>query len=65
VQQTIDGGFVVTGYSYSNDGDVTGHHDGTGFADYWMVKLDSAGSIEWQNPLVEHLTTLKFCTANF
>src|SRR6185295_17243166 len=40
VQQTTDGGFVVAGYSYSNDGDVSGNHGGY---DYWIVKLGTSG----------------------
>ncbi|HRH67539.1 MAG TPA: PKD domain-containing protein, partial [Bacteroidia bacterium] len=34
--QTPDGGFVFSGYSYSNDGNVSGNH---GSADYWIVHL--------------------------
>ena len=45
VQQTSDGGYIVAGQSRSTDGDVTGNH---GFSDYWLVKLDSMGNIEWQ-----------------
>jgi hypothetical protein len=45
IQQTNDGGYIVAGYSYSTDGDVTGNHGGY---DYWVVKLDSRGEIEWQ-----------------
>ena len=45
IQQTSDGGYVVTGDSYSNDGDVTGNHGGE---DYWVVKLTPSGSIQWQ-----------------
>ena len=49
VQQTADGGYVVAGYSDSNDGDVTGWH---GFAyDDWIVKLDASGNIQWQKIL--------------
>jgi len=52
IQQTTDGGFIVTGYSMSNDGDVTGHHGTAGdYSDYWVVKLDSAGEIEWEKSL--------------
>lgn len=51
IQQTTDGGYVITGSSTSNDGDVTGHHGTIGYFDYWVVKLDSAGSIEWQKSL--------------
>ncbi|MCK9236454.1 MAG: T9SS type A sorting domain-containing protein, partial [Acholeplasmataceae bacterium] len=29
-------GYIVAGYSYSNDGDVSGNH---GNSDYWIVKL--------------------------
>ncbi len=46
IQQTSDGGFIVAGESASNDDDVSGNH---GSSDYWIVKLDSAGIIEWQN----------------
>lgn len=45
IQQTIDGGYVVAGYSLSNDGDVTGNHGGP---DYWIVKLNATGDISWQ-----------------
>ncbi len=48
IVQTSDGGYIVAGYSYSNDGDVTGNH---GSADYWVVKLDNTGSISWQKSL--------------
>ncbi len=48
VQQTADGGYVVTGYTNSNDGDVTGNH---GSYDYWVVKLSSLGAIQWQKTL--------------
>ncbi|HUH34828.1 MAG TPA: T9SS type A sorting domain-containing protein [Moheibacter sp.] len=48
IQQTVDGGFVVAGYSYSNDGDVSGNHGGI---DFWVVKIDELGSIEWQRAL--------------
>lgn len=48
VQQTTDGGYIVAGYSASNDDDVTGSK---GDADYWIVKLSSTGTIEWQKSL--------------
>ena len=51
IEQTTDGGYIVAGYSYSNDGDVTGHHGTTSYADYWIVKLTSAGTITWQKSL--------------
>ncbi|HYV91065.1 MAG TPA: T9SS type A sorting domain-containing protein [Chitinophagales bacterium] len=48
VQQTIDNGFIVAGYSASTDSDVSGNH---GFHDEWIVKLDSGGNLEWQKSL--------------
>jgi hypothetical protein len=48
IQQTTEGGYVVTGHTYSNDGDVTGNH---GDWDAWVVKLDNTGNLEWQNAI--------------
>ena len=48
IQQTNDGGYIVLGVSFSNDGDVSGNH---GNGDYWAVKLSSIGTIEWQKSL--------------
>jgi len=50
VQQTSDGGYIVAGYTQSNDGDVSGNHGELGY-DYWIVKLDSNGNIEWKKTL--------------
>ena len=51
IQKTSDGGFIVAGFSKSNDGDVSGHHGSTLYPDYWVVKLDSSGGIVWQKCL--------------
>ncbi|MHA1651797.1 MAG: hypothetical protein ACTSYB_16515, partial [Candidatus Helarchaeota archaeon] len=51
VQQTADGGYIVAGFTVSNDGDVSGNHDGEDFCDFWVVKLSSTGVIEWQKCL--------------
>lgn len=48
IQQTIDGGFVIAGWTSSNDGDVSGNH---GSADFWVVKTDTAGIIQWQSAI--------------
>jgi hypothetical protein len=42
VLQTEDGGYLLSGYSASTDGDVTGNHGGI---DLWVVKLTATGSI--------------------
>jgi hypothetical protein len=49
--QTADEGYIVAGYSESNDGDVTGHHGDAGVSDYWVVKLSESGAIQWQKSL--------------
>jgi len=48
IEQTTDGGFIIAGYSASNNGDVTGNHGGL---DFWLVKLNSSGNITWQKSL--------------
>ena len=45
VRQTSDGGYIIAGQSESNDGDVSGNH---GYIDYWIVKTDSNGNLQWQ-----------------
>ncbi len=50
VEQTIDGGYIVGGYSRSNISfDKT--ENCIGAMDYWVLKLDSLGEIEWQNTI--------------
>src|ERR1035441_6848346 len=44
IVQTLDGGYIIIGYSLSQDGDVTGPYNGTA----WIVKLFPSGFIEWQ-----------------
>ena len=51
ITQTTDGGYVIAGYSYSDDGDVSGHHGIFNYADYWVVKLDEAGNMKWQKSI--------------
>lgn len=46
VKQTPDNGYIVAGFTNSNDGDVTGNHGGED--DIWIVKLDNAGNIQWK-----------------
>jgi len=49
LQQTSDGGCVLGGYSYSGiSGDKTQALWGQwGLADYWIVKIDSLGNMQW------------------
>jgi hypothetical protein len=48
--QTNDGGYIITGYTESNDGDVVGIH-GNNSEDIWILKINSNGIIEWQKCL--------------
>jgi hypothetical protein len=48
IQQTSDGGYIVAGFTSSNDGDITGNH---GLTDAWVVKLDDSGNLNWQKCL--------------
>ncbi|MBD2700142.1 hypothetical protein IC229_05815 [Spirosoma sp. BT702] len=57
IEQTTDGGYIVAGFTRSNDGDVSGNH-GTNVEntfypsrDIWVVKLSSSGNIQWQKCL--------------
>lgn len=50
IQPTADGGFIMAGYSTSSaNGDVyaTNH----GLKDYWILKTDGSGDIEWSRLL--------------
>jgi len=48
IQQTTEGGYIIAGHSFSTNGDVTGNH---GPSDYWIVKLNTTGTIDWQKCL--------------
>ncbi|MFI5172833.1 MAG: T9SS type A sorting domain-containing protein, partial [Chitinophagales bacterium] len=50
IQQTVDGGYILGGTSYSNgNGDKT--EDRYGQNDFWIVKLNATGNIVWQNTI--------------
>lgn len=63
--ETTDGGYLIGGYSNSG---ITGDKTEAliGIYDYWVVKLNSAGTIEWQNTIGgtsdEYLFSLKETT---
>jgi hypothetical protein len=47
MEQTADGGYILGGYSNSpRSGDKTEANSGIG--DYWILKIDTVGEIEWQ-----------------
>jgi hypothetical protein len=47
IQQTSDGGYIIAGITSSMDGDVTNKKEENGI-DYWVVKLDASGLLQWQ-----------------
>jgi Secretion system C-terminal sorting domain len=47
IHATTDGGAILSCSTYSSDGDITTVLKG--MMDIWVVKLDSAGSVEWSN----------------
>ena len=50
LEQTIDGGYILGGYSNSpSSGNKT--DDNKGIGDYWVVKIDKKGVIEWQKTI--------------
>ncbi len=59
VQQTADGGYIVSGTTTSSNGDVTGYTEvfdqgiqGIFYRpDAWIVKLKSDGTLDWQQTL--------------
>jgi hypothetical protein len=46
--RTNDGGYLLYGISDSDNGDITGNH---GYFDGWLIKLSSAGSVQWQKSI--------------
>lgn len=50
IKPTIDGGFICGGYSVSN-ASIDKSEMCLGLYDYWVVKLNSTGQIEWENTL--------------
>ena len=45
IEQTNDDGFIIAGYTESNNGDVSEAL----WYDYWIVKIDKLGNITWEH----------------
>ena len=45
IYQTTDSGFIVAGYTESNNGDISSNH---GLYDSWILKITSNGNLQWQ-----------------
>jgi len=48
IYQTNDSGYIISGFTSSNNGNIFGNHGGI---DFWVVKLDNEGSIQWSKTL--------------
>lgn len=46
IMRTDDHGFIISGNTRSEDGDVNGY---SGAGDAWVIKIDSVANLEWQN----------------
>ena len=51
IKPTLDGGYIVSCRSQSDDGDLTSHYGTSTYFDLWVVKLDSIGNIVWTKVL--------------
>ena len=50
IQQTTDGGYILGGFSYSDkSGEKT--ENNRGGIDYWIVKLNASGNIQWDKTI--------------
>jgi hypothetical protein len=43
IKQTSDGGYIISGYTDSDGGDVSGYHGG--WEDWWVVKLSAISAV--------------------
>ncbi|MBK9402341.1 MAG: T9SS type A sorting domain-containing protein [Bacteroidetes bacterium] len=50
IKETIDGGYILGG---SSDSNISGYktENCLGGPDYWIVKVNSAGNLQWQNTI--------------
>ena len=51
VEETPDGGFIIGGQSLSGGGWGDKSESNMGGYDYWVVKIDDGGNIEWDNTI--------------
>ena len=58
IEMTDDGGYIIAGYSESNDVDVSGQH---GNGDCWIIKCNNSGNLQWQKSLGSTGNDYAFC----
>ena len=60
IAKTSTGGYVIAGYTVSNDGDVVGNH-GPGYSDVWLIKTDADGNAIWKKCYGGSLSDSAYC----
>jgi hypothetical protein len=62
VEQVSDGGYIIGGYS---DSGISGDKSETSYggSDYWVLKLNQFGNIEWQNTIGGDATDFLYSTS--
>jgi hypothetical protein len=60
ISMTDDNGFIICGYTMSDDGDVIGY---TGYVDAWIIKIDSLTNLEWQKCIGSVTDDKAYCTS--
>ncbi|MEI8005529.1 MAG: T9SS type A sorting domain-containing protein [Bacteroidota bacterium] len=48
MKQVSDGGYILGGYTLSNDGEVSGNHSLSGYSDMWFIKISPDGTLIWE-----------------
>ena len=49
IVKTMEDNYLITGGSYSADGDISSHNGSTSYADFWTIKIDGDGNLLWEN----------------
>ncbi len=48
IKTSTDGNFLVGGYTFSNNGDVSGNHSDNGYSDMWLIIITPDLNLIWQ-----------------
>lgn len=48
IRENANGSFIIGGYTFSNDGDVTGNHSYPTTNDAWLLRISPIGDVLWK-----------------
>ena len=48
IKQSVDGSYIASGLTASNDFDIKGKRTGAGNPDFWVVNIEPSGKLVWQ-----------------